>query len=235
MVGLRKKYRLRKPRPTADFYEFLDLESGALIGVAVPAAVKSAARGPSGPTLGFLFSFRLTRYCIAAIGVVLSAFWFAGAILGIWPFQSRASSPRLVVRRPDDRRVVFTLRVSSGLLYDSRRVYDGQGGLIAHFRSWSKSTVRGGFEIIELTGCEDDDADVRWGASFGRVEPSGGGRTVYRLCLADNPDAVRIIHHTDHYDIEVSATLRHDATSELLLLAAALTLAWSPGERDCSA
>lgn len=228
MLGLTKQYRLRKLRPAADAYEFLDLESGGLVGVVGPAAVENAARGPSRAILDVLLSFRLSRYCVAAVGLVLTPFWFAGAILGLWPFQSRASRPRLIVRRPDDGGVVFTLRVSSGLLYDSRRVYDGEGGLIAHFRSWSKSTVRGGFEIIDLRGCEDDDSDIGSRPRLGRLEPSGGGRRVYLLHLADNPDAGRITHHADHYDIDASPALQHDATSEILLLAAALTVAWSP-------
>jgi hypothetical protein len=228
MLGLTKKYRLRKRRPAVDVYEFLDLESGGLVGVAGPAAAETAARGPSRAILDVLLSLRLSRYCVMAVVLVLSPFWFAGAILGIWPFQSRASSSRLIVRRPDDGGVLFTLRVSSGLLYDSRRVYDGQGGLIAHFRSQYKSTIRGGFEINELMGCEDDDSDVRWGPRLGLVEPSSGARRVYRLQLADNPDAGRITRRVGHYDIDASPALRHDAKSEILLLAAALTVAWSP-------
>jgi hypothetical protein len=228
MLGLTKKYRLRKHRPAANVYEFLDLESGGVVGVAAPAAVETEARGPTGKFLDVLLSFRLSRYCVTAVGLVLSPFWLAGAIMRIWPFQSPGSSPRLIVRRPDDGGVVFTLRASPGLLYDSRRVYDGQGGLIAHFRSRSTSTVRGGFEIIELMGREDDDREIRWGPRLGDVEPSGAGRRVYRLRLADNPDAGRITRLADHYDIDASPTLRHDAKSEILLLAAALTVAWWP-------
>src|SRR5262249_21632127 len=160
MLGLTKKYRVRKQQPAADVYEVLDLESGGVIGVAGPAVVGTSARGPIRAILDILLTYRLSRYCVTAGGLVLSPFSFAGAILGSWPLQSRASKPRLIVRRPHDEGVVFTLRVSSGLLYDSRRVYDGQGGLIAHFRSRSKSSVRAGFEIIDLLGCEDDDRDI---------------------------------------------------------------------------
>ena len=227
MLGL-TRYRLRERLPAADVYEFLDRESGGLVGVAGPGEVKTAGKGPSGAILDVLLSFRLSRYCVTAVALLLSLFRLGGAILGIWPFQPRGSRPRLIVRRPDDGRVVFTLRVSSGLLYDSRRVYDGQGGLIAHFRSWSQSTVRGGFEMIDLRGCEDDDRDIRWRPRFGHVEPLGGGRKVYRLRWADDPDAGRITRDVDHYDIDASPALRHDATSEILLLAAALTVAWSP-------
>jgi hypothetical protein len=227
MPGLTKKYRLRKRRAAADVYEFLDLESGSLVGVASPAAVETAARGLGGTILDVLLSFRLSRHCVMAVALVLSPFWFAGAILGIWPFQSRASRPRLIVRRPDDEGVVFTLRVSSGLMYDSRRVYDGQGGLIAHFRSQSTSTVRGRFEMIDLMGCEDDDRDI--GCRPGSVASNPRvTRRVYRLLLADNPDTGRITRHADQYDIGASPAMRHDATSEILLLVATLTVAWSP-------
>jgi hypothetical protein len=227
MLGLTKKYRLRKRRAAADVYEFLDLESGGLVGVAGPAVVETPARGPCGAILDVLLSFRLSRYCVMAVALVLSLFRFAGAILGLWPFQPQGSRPRMIVRRPDDGGVVFTLEAPSGLLYDSRRVYDGQGGLIAHFRSWYKSTVRGGFEIIEVAGSEDD-GDIRWGSQLGCVEPSSGGRRVYQFRLAHNPDAGRITRHADHYDIDASPALRHDATSETLLLAAALTVTWWP-------
>ncbi len=132
MPGLTKTYRLRKHRSAASVYEFLDLESGSLIGV---AAVEAEARGPGGAILDALLSFRLSRSLVTVVGVVVSPFWFAGAILGIWPLQSRASSPRLIVRRPNNGGIVFTLRVSPGLMYDSRRVDDGQGQLIALFRS----------------------------------------------------------------------------------------------------
>lgn len=228
MLGLTKKYRVRKDRSASDVYKLLDFESGRLVGVAGPAAVETASKGTGRAILDALLSFPLSRYCVMAVALALSPCWFAGAILGLWPFQSRASRRRLIVRRPDDGAVVFTLRVASGLLYDSRRVYDGRGGLVAHFRSRSKWTVRGGFEIFELTGRDEDDKDTRWGPRLGCVEPSGSGRRVYRLCLADNTEGGRITRHGDHYDIEASPALRNDARSEILLLAAALAVAWSP-------
>ncbi len=88
--------------------------------------------------------------------------------------------------------------------------------------------VRGGFEIIKLIGSEDDERAIRWGPRLGRVEPSGARRRVYHLRLADNPDAGRITRRADHFDIDTAPALRHDATNEILLLAAALTVAWSP-------
>lgn len=223
------KYRLRKNPHVADGYEFLDQETGRLVGVAGPDGAKGGQTGLWRTILDVLLSFRLSRYSVTAIGMVLSPFWLAGAILGIWPLRSRDSQPRLIVRRPGDGAVLFTLRVSSGLLYDSRRVYDPEGRLIAHFRSQSKSSVRGGFEIINLLGCEDDDRDISRRPRFGRVEPSGSGRRVHLLHLVDNPNAGRIIRESDHYDIDAAPELRHDPTSEILLLAAALTVAWSPG------
>ncbi len=130
--------------------------------------------------------------------------------------------------------------MSSGLLYDSRMVYDGQGRLVAYFRSRSKTTVRGGFEIIDLRGCEEDGGKTSDRPALGHVEPSGG---VYRFRLVNDPDAGGITPHTaspdddppetmvrkdvDHCDIDASPSLRQDETSEILLLAAALTVAWS--------
>jgi hypothetical protein len=76
-----------------------------------------------------------------------------------------------------------------------------------------------------LRGCEDDDRDIRLRHRLGRVEPAGG---IYRLRLADDPDAGRITRDVDHYGIDASPKLRQDATVEILLLAAAFTVAWSP-------
>jgi hypothetical protein len=96
-------------------------------------------------------------------------------------------------------------------------------------------------EMIDLRGCEDDDRNIRLRPRFGRVEPSGGA-DLFRL--ADNLDTGRITPHTavpddgppetmmredvDHYDIDASTALRQDATSEILHLAAAPKVAWSP-------
>lgn len=226
MLGL-TKYRLREQQPATEVYELVDRESGGLVCVARPAE-NTAGKGRSRAIWDFLLSFRLSRYCVMAVGLVLTPFWLVGAIFGLWPLQSRASRPRLVVRRAGEGETLFTLRVSSGLLYDSRRVYDGQGRLIAHFRSQSKSSVRGGFEIINLIGCEDDDRDISGRPRFGRLEVSGSGRRVYRLHLADLPDAGLITREGDHYDIDTSAELSQDATKAILVLAAALTIAWSP-------
>jgi hypothetical protein len=63
---------------------------------------------------------------------------------------------------------------------------------------------------------------------LGRVEHSGGAQRVFCLRLTDNPYAGRITRQADHYDIDPSPALQPDATREILLLAAALTIAWSP-------
>jgi hypothetical protein len=60
MLGL-TKYRLRERLPAANVYEFLDPESGALVGAADPGAVKTAERGPSGVMLSLLSSW-VARY-----------------------------------------------------------------------------------------------------------------------------------------------------------------------------
>jgi hypothetical protein len=233
------KYHLRERRLDVAAYDILDPESEVVVGVACPGAVEAAKKKPIETAPADSLPDRLLRVVAPAIFL----FGLVRAIFGrgfLVP-PSRNSRPRLIVRRPDDGGVVLTLRVSSGLLYDSRRVYDGQGGLVAHFRSRSKTTVRGGFVIIDLRGCEEDRRDISDRPLLGSVEPSGG---VYRLRLADNPDAGRITPHTawpendppetmvregvDHYDIDASASLRQDATGEILLLAVALTVAWSP-------
>jgi hypothetical protein len=144
--------------------------------------------------------------------------------------------PRLVVRRSGDGAVAFTLRQASGLLYDSRRVYGAEGGLIAQFRGQVKTGVHGGFGIIDLRGLSDDGRDIGDRPWLGRVEPSGGA---FRLSLAGRRDAGRIAPHwaspdpptgtsVDHYEIEAAPALRDDPTGQILLLAASLALAWRP-------
>src|SRR5262245_45422512 len=86
-------------------------------------------------------------------GITSLPFW---AIFGSRLRRLRERRPRWIVRRPGDDEGVFTLGVSSGLMYESRRVYDGQGALIAHFESHFKTSLRMGFGIIDLRGIDED-------------------------------------------------------------------------------
>jgi hypothetical protein len=81
MLGL-TRYRLRERLPAADVYEFLDRESGGLVGVAGPGEGKTAGKGPSRAILDVLLSFRLSRYCVTAVALAVSLFLSGGAILG---------------------------------------------------------------------------------------------------------------------------------------------------------
>ena len=235
MFGL-AKYRLRELRPDEGVFDFLDPESGEIVGEVRPGVVEDAKRGSISTALAGSLPDRLLQIFLP----VSFLFWLAGLILRAEPLLPPPNSrPRLIVQRPDGG-IVLTLRVSSGLLHDSRRVYDGQGRLVAHFRSRSKSSVRGGFEIIDLRGCEEDGGKISDRPALGHVAPSGG---VYRFRLVNDPDAGRITPHTaspdddppetmarkdvDHCDVDASPSSRRDETSEILLLAAALTVAWS--------
>jgi hypothetical protein len=207
MLGL-STYRLGERRSSPGTYDFSDPEGGRILGSAGP---------PEAPPEGW-------------------SFW---AILGFGA-RDPARRPRLVARRAGGE-VVFTLRQASGLLYDSRRVYDAAGGLIAQFRSGPKTSVRGGFGIIDLRGLPDDGRDIGDRPWLGRVDHSDG---LYRLCLAGNRDAGRIVPRecspdhdrpgplagtsADHFEIEAATGLREDPTGQVLLLAAALALAWNP-------
>lgn len=235
MLGL-AKYRLRERRPGEGAFDFLDPESDGVVVEASRGVVEDPQRGSLSATLSEWLPDRLLKILFP----VFLLFWLAELILrtgSVTP--SRNSRPRQIVRRPDGV-AVFTLRVSSGLFYDSRQVYDGQGRPIARFQSGSHSTVRSGFRIIDLRGCEEDVGEIRDRAWLGHVERSDGA---YRFRLVTDPDAGRITPRTalpgddppetmvwkdvDHYDIDVSPALRNDATSEVLLLAAALAVAWS--------
>jgi hypothetical protein len=101
--------------------------------------------------------------------------------------------------------------------------------------------VSGGFEIIDWMSSVDNSTQTRPLPRLGRVEPSGNS---YRFSLIGNRDAGQITPHTaspdndapdivvrkdvDHYDIDASPELQHNAIGQTLLLAAALTVAWWP-------
>jgi hypothetical protein len=203
MLGL-SSYRLEERRAPAGTYNFSDPGCGRIVGSAGP---------PKSPPTG----------------------WSIWSILGFGR-RDPAQRPRLIVRRPEDGEVVFALRQASGLLFDSRRVYYAEGGLIAQFRSHSKTSLGGGFGIIDLRGLPDDGRDIGDRPWLGHVKPSDG---LYRLCLANERDAGRIVPHgswaeppavraADHFEIEAAPGARDDPTGQVLLLAAALALAWSP-------
>jgi hypothetical protein len=211
-------YRLEERRSSAGVYDFLDRETGRLVGVARLGSVaeKSPKRSVIPAPLGWI-----------------------GAILGLKSWPPPAQRPRLIVRRADDDEPVFTLRQASGLLYDSRRVYDARGELIAHFRSHSKTTLRGGFAIIDLSGIADDGRDISDRPWRGRLVCSGDA---YRFSLIGAPDAGRIARQVPpadhgqpdppgraspgHYHIDAAPELQGNTTSKILLLAAALAIAW---------
>lgn len=241
MFGLRK-YRLQERQPVGAGFDLVDLESEGIIGVASPGVVETAPRvvetAKRESTWTALVG-SLTERLEAIFAPVLGVFFLAGLIFGRASLIPNPDSrPRLILRRPDGG-MVLTLRVSSGLLYDSRRVYDGEGRLIAQFRSF-KASVRGGFKIIDLRGCEERGGDIGVRPWIGLLESSGD---VFDLRLVTSPEAGKITPHAspdvdppqagsreniDSYDIDASSALRQDETGELLLLAAALAVAWRP-------
>jgi len=212
-------YRVRGRGPGSGGCDILAADDGEVLGVASPG-------GAGGGRMRRLLAYRVCRYPAIAFAVVATPLWLAGVILRLWPWEPRSLRPRLIARGADGREIL-TLRVASGLMYDSRRVYDGRGRLVAHFRSGGKASVRRGFEIIDLRGREDDDPDIGECPSLGRVEAAGGA---YTLRLGDDPSAGRITPRDGDgsHDVEASPGLADAAAGPLLLLAAALTLAWSP-------
>jgi hypothetical protein len=151
------------------------------------------------------------------------SFW---SLLGLATHRSPAERPQLLVQRPKTGEPLFKLRQASGLMYDSRRVYDGEGQLIAHFRSQFKTTLRGGIRIIDLRGQPDDGRDISQCPSLGNVTNSGNS---YELATADHPRAGRMRALPKHrFEIEPAPEIEADTTGQILLLAAALSLAWQP-------
>lgn len=218
-------YRLEERRSPAGAYDFFEPQDGRLVGTTSLEVAELRQQGRSGSRRDASVGFRPFR--------------IIGALLGVRPWHSPESRPRLVVRRPDDNEVLFTLRQASGLMYDSRRVYDGQGRLIAHFRSHFKTTVRAGFGIIDLRGLGDDCGDIQDRPWLGHVECAGDG---YCVSLVSHRPAGRITPHAvdgrpstaaqtpqECYDVEATSATQGDATYKILLLAAALTIAWRPG------
>lgn len=229
-------YRLQERRSSAGTYDFVDPVNGRLVGTAHLEAAESSQRTWLDSWLEVLLRFRLFRVLGLVFASIGAVFWLMGAMLGAWPLHPQGSRPRLVIRRSDDEQVVFTLRQASGLMYDSRRVYDGQGRLIAQFRSHFKTTVRGGFAIIDLRGLDDDCGNIQERPWLGRVECAGDG---YHLSLVSQRTAARITPHAAPandgqdaqaqpkcYDIEGTPETSADTTRNILLLAAALTIAW---------
>ncbi len=225
------RFRLKERQTASGLFDFFDSETGRLVAVTDPEIVCLEAkepdkRGPIGAIGDFLFRFRVFVWLFFAVWI---CGWLIGAILGFGRSQSKRPRPRLIVRRSDDGKVAFTLRKSSGLMYDSRRVYDGLGGLIAHFKSHFKTTIRGGFEIIDLRGLMDDGRDITHRPRFGRVVETSG--RAYRFLLKGDREAGRIVRtqtSPGSYDIDAASELEGDATGKTLLLAAALAIAWWP-------
>jgi hypothetical protein len=229
-------YRLRKCRASAGLYDFFDPETGRLVGV---ASLDAAEPEKTGRVIARLEPLFRSRWFARWFGPVIGFGWFLGAIAGLWSFHPKGAGSRLIVRQSADEGVVFTLRESPGLLYDSRSVYDGDGSPIAFFRSHFKTTVRGGFGIIDLMGEGYDRPDIGDRPWLGQVEPHGDA---YRFTLVGETDAGRIAPHEPRpesdqpgpamgaspgdYDVGTSARLQHDPTGKTLLLAAALTIAW---------
>src|SRR5262245_16952784 len=207
----RSAYRVEERRDSAGTFDFIDATTANVLAVACPVVAEPPKRGPLGRIRDYLLQFRVFFVVYALVTLPINV---AGFLLGSRRFlPSKESRPRLVVRRADNE-VVFTLRQSSGFLYDSRRVYDSHGSLIAQFRSHSKTTVRGGFGIIDLRGMPDDWSDTSARPWLGIVEPAGGA---FRVKLVSNLDAGRILLHevsADNAPQSPVRTSRGDCTVE---------------------
>ncbi len=238
MFGL-ATFRLQERGSSEPGFDVLDPDCGAVVGVARPCFAE-AARKESAPTPPAAPAGPVAYRPWWVVAPFLLLGLLVGLISGKGSLVSPPSSrPRLILRRLDGG-VILTLRVSSGLLYDSRVVYDGQGRLIAQFRSRGKSTVGDGFGIIDLRGCVDGVRDNNERPWLGYVEPSGAsyrvrlvndldaGRITPRAAVPDNePPGTMARTNVDHHDLDASPASRTDSTTEILLLAAALTIAWS--------
>jgi hypothetical protein len=126
-------------------------------------------------------------------------------------------------------------------MYDSRRIYDSEGSPLAHFRSTFKSTLTGGFGIIDMRGLEDEHASLDRQPWLGQLERSDG---TFGLRLVGDYEAGKIqrkkspsrLPHSDtqparsivQFEIHVGQRVQANRLGTILLLASALALAWHP-------
>jgi hypothetical protein len=224
-------YRLQECPTAPGVFEFFDPETERLVGVACPETQEPAEPSRVDAVLRPLVKSRF--------GCLVIPVWLVAAILGLSSPPPKRRTPRLTVRRSGLDDVVFELRVSSGLFYDSRIVSDGLGVRLAQFRGHSKIALgRMSFGMIDLGGVSEETRNYDVLPWLGRVEPSGDG--VFRFSLVGDREAGRVVVHraspdgattrptVKGFDIEAGPRLRDNPTGQLLLLAAALALAWRP-------
>lgn len=226
-------FRLREQLAPKAGFEFVEPVTGRVVGIASQDAEEVREPGPVIRAVGFV----LNR--IRWIMIPIAMLWMVGAILGLWRISS-SRQPRLIVRRAGRDEVLFEVENALGLMYDARKVYDGQGRAIARFEGRFKTTVRGGFGIVDLVGEAADAPQAAYRPWLGHVEPADGGyrfdlvrgKAVGRITPSDPPAGgapadPRGLSPYGAFDVEARPEL-HDEAEKLLLLAAALTVAWRP-------
>jgi hypothetical protein len=218
----------------ATVYEFTEAETGRLLGSARDEPPPPERPSRVGSFLKAVSDSRWFRWLAVPIGLILVVGWLIAVILGLAKPPGRRK-PGLCVRRPESGEPLFEIRSSPGLFYDSRLVSDGEGRSVARFQAPFKTALgRSGFGIIDLgetAGPVPAEGPRPW---LGRVAPDGTG--AYRFDLVTVRAAGRIAEGRPRldgdpaapYDIEAGPGLKNDSTGRLLLLAAALALAWRP-------
>ena len=235
-------YRLVPSRSDPAAYDVVDRETEQLVGVATEEKVVRS--DPAGGVFGSLVRrSRLFSAVAMTVAILRACVSGVGILFGFRPHRSDGSRPRLIVRRFGDGAAVFSLQVSSGMMYESRRVDDGTGEPVARFRSPFKTNLRAmGFGVIDLRGAEkglNDDSRLPWLGRVCRVGDDG-----FSVKFVGRGDVGRVIEHGSHagpnagetgerptagcWDVDSGPQLQGDATGKILLLAAALTVAWRP-------
>jgi hypothetical protein len=122
-------YTLKRRTPNEDVFDSCDRDGAALHFVAAPPpaptnAPESTGTGAEHPIWQTILRVKLLAWlfvgCIVCVRLL-------GWLLGHRSPKSIVARPRLIVRLPGDGKVIFTLRQSSGMMYDSRRLYDETG------------------------------------------------------------------------------------------------------------
>jgi hypothetical protein len=165
--------------------------------------------------------------------------------------RARFYRPHLRIFRTDpttpDVPLWFTIRNTSGLLYDSRRVYDANDAPIAQFRGSFKTSIRGGFGVICMSGLPDDVPSIDEQPWLGHSECKENHYIISYICHhgagkiapireeeaahsagAEPSDSDHARERQRAWRINFEQEKPTDETQRILILASALAVAWSP-------
>jgi hypothetical protein len=216
-------------------FEVIDESSGLVVAVSRPEIEPG---NPSELTRGgwlrragsgvarFAERSRIFRALLTAVVLPFALLYAVGGLLGIWRLHTASEGARIDVDRPGGG-WRFSLVSATGVFYDGLRVLDECGKPSFHFISRFKTTLAGGFGVVDLTGHDEGDSprlhERPW---IGHVSTAGG---TYQLRLVVGDVAARFQRDdSGSVRIELVPGRRDDKSPPTLVLAAALALVWRP-------